>query len=819
MKYICCVFLFFFHVLSIHSQNTITIKHEDSLSCIGNKITFLEEKKEGLTIKDILKPKYQNNFKPNNNTLFNKPNTSSVYWIKFEVDNQIDEDIWLAIENTLVLTLDLYVIDNLGKPKKIAETGSLRPFNSRTYPIINGFWLPLGKNTSKQTYYLSITSNFAVDTSLRIGTLAELYQAKTIHNNLSVAFVGLMLIMVLYNSFLAYVTKEKVYIFYTTYLISITIASTFLNSYALFEYLTSYRIQYFWHNYPSIWLSSVFLFSSLFCIHFLDLKKNLPQIKRLIEIIIFFQLFVLILNITNLVSIYIIVFLEQFIPSILYSTCLLVSIYLYFVKKQKQAYYYFLGWSFFFLGIILLMFSSNGLIPSNIYIRNASYFGVALEVWMFSLALGNRMKILREEKEKNLMLIKEHNEKLEKKIKKRTKKIEEQKKILKLNNEKLKANEAVLLKSHEKLKDLLDENKLYLQQIEEQRSELKQNNERMQVNQEVLLKSHKKLKLTLKENKIYAQQIEEQKEELSQRNQTIESNQRILMKSNRRLKVVVKQNEIYLEQIEKQQDELVSRHQEILSQNEELSIINEKLEEAQLKQKELNNLKDRIFSIISHDLNAPLNSIYSFLDLFLHFNILSETDSRKIAEDLYQTVENTSFLLANLLNWARNQMDDSPIQIVQVKLDDIVSANLNLFKNIAEAKSIQLIKDIDQSLYVWTDKDMLDFIIRNILSNAIKFTPKNGQIEINGKAKSENFVEIEIRDSGVGIPKESIRKLFSDTEHISTVGTANEKGTGLGLKVSKEYVERNGGNIWVESEIGKGTSFYFTVPLTESAQL
>lgn len=857
MKYIVYIFLAILQISYTFSQDTINFKSTKDILSIGKNIKCLEDSRQGLTIKDILKPKIQGKFRPNNNILFHKTSTASVFWIKFTVNNQTDKDIWLAIENTFILYLDLYAVDTQGNIEKVAKTGSLRSYDSREYPVINGFWLPLKKVPKARTYYLSITSHFAIDADLKIGTSSKLHQERIVHNNLSVAFIGLMLIMILYNTFLACMTKEKLYVLYTAHLIFSIPIITFLNSYPILEYLTDYQIQSFWHHYFSIWGYPGLIFSVLFCVHFLDLKSNLPRSIYFLKGIILLQFITIFLNITNIVSVHVITVIEQIISLLLYFICIFSASYLFFIKKLEKARYYLLGWSFFFLGITLLILSGNGFIPHNIYLRNATYFGVALEVWMFSIALGKRINVLKEEKEASLRQVQKQKDELEAKVKERTQEIEKQKDELKSNNEKLRANEEVLLKSHYQLKNTLSKNKEYLEQIEGQKMELNKSNKQMKAIQKILMKSNKRLKTTLEENELYAQQIEEQKKQLEDNNEKMEVNQAVLMKSHKKLKEALRQNKTYLAQIEKQKEildkrnqeiqsnhqiliksnqrlkralvqieeqkeELYNQNQEILTQNEEISgqneefmIINEKLKVSESKQKELNETKDKLFSIVAHDLKAPLDSIHSFLDLFLHYDILGEKESRIIAKDLYQTVKNTSLLLTNLLHWARSQMGEISINLVVINLNDIIENNIQLFKNIAETKKINLLSNVKKDTIVLADNDMLDFTIRNLLSNAIKFTPQKGQIQINVKLKSNDFVKIEIQDSGIGIPKKNLKKLFSDTEHISTIGTENEKGTGLGLKLSKEFVERNGGKIWVESEVNKGTSFYFTVPLTK----
>ena len=146
-----------------------------------------------------------------------------------------------------------------------------------------------------------------------------------------------------------------------------------------------------------------------------------------------------------------------------------------------------------------------------------------------------------------------------------------------------------------------------------------------------------------------------------------------------------------------------------------------------------------------------------------------------------------------------------------VCIENIVNENMNLLSEIADKKSIKMVNEITDNIMAWTDADQVDIIIRNLMSNALKFTPKHGVITISANEKNKHW-EISVKDNGVGIAKEIQDKIFAKNANITTYGTDNEKGTGLGLSLCKEMVENNQGTIWVESILKKGTCFFFTVP-------
>lgn len=547
----------------VFSQENIRFESEEEILSIEDKIMILEDTDGTLSIQDVLEAETQNKFQKNKDLSFNPITaTSSAFWFKFTVSNHSNQDIWFALHKTLLLYLDFYAPDEAGNYTKVIHTGGLRPFESRAYPIMTGFWLPLNKANDKQpkTYYIRLQSHFIpdiilqIDNVIEIATLSSLHLKKSFLDNLSAAFIGLMLIMLLYNSFLFLITKDSIYFYYSGYVLSIMVAVTFLNSYPIIEYLTFYQLQYFLHSHFEIWSYPTLIFSALFCIKHLDLKRNLPQAKKIIEWLSLSQIIIIILNFTGWLPIGYIIVLIQLLPLTLYTTCISVAFYLLFFKNVKQARYYLLGWSFFFLGVILLILSANKLIPFNIYIRNASYIGIALEVWMFSLALGERMKFLQKEIEiahlSNLALIREQKSDLELTVKERTKQLEEK-------NLKSMESQELLKKSRHNLKKALGENKRFIEKIEQQNDELHKHNVKFEINEGVLKKSRDKLKKTLDENQVYVKQIEQQKKELELRNtalvvkeeeirqnfEELRSTQDILERNQRKLKSTLAENQ------------------------------------------------------------------------------------------------------------------------------------------------------------------------------------------------------------------------------------------------------------------------------------
>ena len=226
---------------------------------------------------------------------------------------------------------------------------------------------------------------------------------------------------------------------------------------------------------------------------------------------------------------------------------------------------------------------------------------------------------------------------------------------------------------------------------------------------------------------------------------------------------------------------------------------------ASLALKEANDSKTRLLSILSHDLRSPLNSIASFLEI-LHEYGLSDEERRFLEKNLLNETKNTQVMLHNLLNWTKSQMDGgTTVNMIRLNLSEVVSTCLLVQQASAEIKAITITVNIDPSTELNADLDMLKLVIRNLINNAIKFTPTGGEIQIYS-SYVPGYVRLHIADNGVGIPPERQKELFK-LNATSTYGTSNEKGVGLGLILCKEYTEMQKGRISFNSIPGKGTTF------------
>lgn len=268
------------------------------------------------------------------------------------------------------------------------------------------------------------------------------------------------------------------------------------------------------------------------------------------------------------------------------------------------------------------------------------------------------------------------------------------------------------------------------------------------------------------------------------------------------------------EKLQQTNDLLLRSQEDTLREAERLKESNEQLTISEEKFKQSNAMKDRFFSLISHDLRSPLGAIKLQLEMISSMaDQLTKEEIVSMIQTLEEAANRTFSLLENLLHWSRVQQGREEFNPESIELSSLVEDSISLHSINSLKKEITVIKRIHEDLIVYCDGNMISTVVRNLLSNAIKFTPSGGQIVIIASAEGD-FATVSVADTGVGMDEESLAKLFRIDVSFSMPGTENEKGTGLGLILCKEYIERNGGKISVSSTIGLGTAFRFTVPLS-----
>jgi len=261
-----------------------------------------------------------------------------------------------------------------------------------------------------------------------------------------------------------------------------------------------------------------------------------------------------------------------------------------------------------------------------------------------------------------------------------------------------------------------------------------------------------------------------------------------------------------IKKIKSQNENLVNLNTRIVQKNEEILAQNQQLES-------LIATKDKFFSIIAHDLRNPFNNILGFSDLLVNFSEeYNQQETKQFIETIHNSAQSAYKLLGNLLEWAMSQTGQTEFKPENIFLEELIINTLKITVGNSQAKNINVSYAIDENVQVYADKNMMETILTNLVTNAIKYTHKFGEVEINVDPGLEE-VKISIIDNGIGIKPDKIDKLFEVSEKTSTPGTEKERGTGLGLILCKEFIEKHGGTMGVDSEVGKGSIFWFTLPV------
>jgi signal transduction histidine kinase len=270
----------------------------------------------------------------------------------------------------------------------------------------------------------------------------------------------------------------------------------------------------------------------------------------------------------------------------------------------------------------------------------------------------------------------------------------------------------------------------------------------------------------------------------------------------KRLQTDNEQNLLQADFLTGQMEQCAGENQQLIQQNDVL---------------EKNNLvKDKLLSVISHDLRSPTSSLQALLNLF-NANNIARKDLVDFFGKLLSRVENTSTMLENLLQWSQYQLNGIEPIFEKTNIQMVIDDSINFYRMQAEQKHIIMDNSLKTSVQVRADVEMLKVVLRNIISNALKFTRSGGIINIKALTK-DDFVIVSVKDTGIGINAENQSKIFAGG-NFTTPGVEKEKGTGLGLQLCKDFVELHHGKIWLDSKVDVGTTFYFSIPLAEQEQV
>jgi two-component system, sensor histidine kinase and response regulator len=232
-----------------------------------------------------------------------------------------------------------------------------------------------------------------------------------------------------------------------------------------------------------------------------------------------------------------------------------------------------------------------------------------------------------------------------------------------------------------------------------------------------------------------------------------------------------------------------------------------------VRKKELDEViltKNKLLSIIGHDLRAPLSANYNLIQL-LRADALKEEERELVLSNLSIATASSIETLNNIHEWGKSQLSSGQTEPQKLNLSFLAQANFDLLVEIASQKNITLVNNIPADLTITGDMNQVSFIIRNLLGNAIKFSFPGTCVEISGKENGVDFIQVSVKDYGVGIADEDVQKILAAEEVFTTIGTANEKGSGLGLRLSREFIEQNGGKLGIKNHVAQGAEFFFSL--------
>ncbi len=777
-KYILLLLFLIYTGFAEAQKEVIVYSSLTKSELIGKKITFLEDKQGTLTIEDIQKEKYQNQFQNHTKDVFATLPSSSIIWIKTTIQNQTNKDLWIEIGKSFSCwKIDFYRPNKEGEYQKAILTGAARPYENREYPT-NFFWLKLAqeKDTQTKTFYVKLESNVTKTYPLKIGTLLALSQDKVWTDSVTAAFIGIMFIMTFYNLFLFFSTKDLIYFLYTIYVFLSFFVLCFLNGYPIFT-------DTFW------WTNNIFCIGvlsssvSIFAIYYLELKKEAPLIYKIVIGLSSISYIVLpLLNIMGVDSVHLAMPFQTVIL-ILSNTIVITSAYLWY-KGNKKARFYTVGWSFLMLGIIIFLSALNGIIEYNLFTSNAMYFGHSLEVLLFSLALADKLNTEKKERQ----LVQEENIRL----------INQQKQVLEITVE-------------ERTKELQNSN-LELQSSEEklrrQKIEVEHSYKELQTTQKHLIQSEKMATL----GQLVANIAHEINTPLGAIYSSSSNIEAILLETLPTFSTFIKKLDKKTLSVFNKLLAFAIKKNSILSTKEKRKIKYQLIEEFE----KLDIENSDYYADVIMDMNIQEQKK-------LIINLLQSNHSEEFKKEIFETIFRISTIIRSnkTIKEATNRAAKTVVALknfvrkdytqekVEVNLNETIETTLTLYHNqikqgidlnctLVEVPSF--LGYPDELMQVWT----------NLIHNATQAMKNKGKLIISSQLKDdEKVVLISMQDTGEGIPKKIQDKIFDAFFTTKSAG----QGSGLGLDITKKIIEKHNGKIWFETQEGIGTTFFVELPL------
>jgi signal transduction histidine kinase len=611
-------------------------------------------------------------------------------WAKFRLSNLAGKDKELVLQVPKSGYAFLYTQSHTATG--VEKTGSLLPLAERSLPSnINGFRFTIKKN-EELILWVQLQSRYSIytprDYSFQLLPETAFQHSDNQRMLWQGIFLGVILVMILYNLFIGLAVKDINYLYYV-----LSIAG--IGTYFAFYY--GFGIEYLWKSAP-IWDTFCYLLivpfngltRLLFTRTYLHTPRLLPTTNFIMNLLIGLNIILftggLITFLTQKDYIYPLLDLIGLTNTSIHCLMLAAGLIAFYGENYAPAKYFIWANIVLVIGAVLFIGRELGMLQDNFITRYLVQVGFLIQVVVFSLGLASRLNNMR------YQLAMETLEK-----------------------------ERIALEKEKEKKELIEAQKRELQiQVEQKTTDLKQKNIELEKS------------ITL---------VRDSENKLSQ----------------------------------------------------------------------LNQIKDKLFSIISHDLRNPLATMQSFLKLITdHHDKLTEQEKEKLFAQAQQSLDHLNELMFNLLQWSRSQMNLLDFKPEKIHIKPIVENAVKVLQLNAHMKDIRILVDVDDTICGYADKNMTEFVVRNLINNAIKFSHRNNDVRIRSYKQQEQ-ISIEVSDTGIGMSESKVKKLLEMNATITRRGTEKEKGTGLGLLISKEFIEKNRGRLTIQSEPGKGSSFSFSL--------
>lgn len=702
MEKVTCLIIFLILIIDTptQAQDSVLVFHPAQEAIfMGKSASLLVDSKGTLTIDDILGDSCQSLFQQSEQEIFSRPASNTIYWFKLTINNQSGERLWLEIGDRISPKYTKFYLPNSKGQYLQAYNGSkLYNDSDKIFPI-SVYHVPIEAKSGAISYYLRSDGLFPRVHRFKISNANSLYQDSREVDAASLLFIGLVFGIIVYNLFLFFSSKDKIYLIYALERIFLTLTLTFDTGYLIFYHEWLWEQYFWWHNW-------VFVLQVVFLIYYLDIHEYSAKFSRWLWVLAGAMLLPAILS--TFVEFCILINIFQIFLLFFYINLLGSGIYIW-MKGGKKAKLYVLIWGLAILGVFVFIAGLNGLIELTPVVKNAVYIGFGAESILFALALGNRLNVLKTTNERilseNVELMQHQQEKLEELVMERTHQ---------LSNEKQRAEHTLRV---------------------------------LTTAQSQLIQAEKMSSLGMLTAGI-AHEINNPINYVSVGTRTLQE---------------------FIVDLEL----LVNAYVAI----EEAPTMEERQE------------KEIHLSLIKQELGEPKEVIKDVMEMLETIDM----GASRIVE-----------IIKGLRGFSRAEEEFKR----KANIHELIGSSLILLSEKYKSR-VSIVKDFDDSLPLFSCySGPLSQVFLNLIANAIDAIPAEGSITISTN-KTKDSIEITIADTGTGIPKEVLDRIFEPLFTTKELG----KGTGLGLSIVHDIIEKHGGVIEVETTEGEGTAFHITLPI------